>query len=424
MVLAFFLLLCAQTCLAEEDPVVVRVGKVTYPLSVAQFALDPYLDLAEVNGEELSEEDISALKDQVVDHLVSLGVIENKLMETGNNDFTEDEQDILRAEASNRFEQTWQQVYQSTRSYDTSVTEDEITSWMISKGYTKDAFYRELMVSERESRILDLYCSDVTVTDEEAQQYYQEAFLNPDREKYEHDVPRYEKEILLTGMESFWVPEGYRYLKNILLAFPESILADLDAMQVEGQKKVTEVQKAYNKLAEAAADGEDMTSAKEAYDKKLAALREYEDRYRAKEKEAIPLLQSKIDLIRGQLASGVSIDSLLKEYSLDQQQTGSDKPGMLYHTDSEYMTDEMKAAVNAMTSIGELSEAFADEKGVHLMYYAGDVPGGERKLTAEEQAQLKESALYAAQTDKLAGLIEEWKPAYEIETHADLLAVP
>ena len=416
------MLLFTHASFAEEDPVVVRVGTVSYPLSVAQFALDPYLDLAEASGEELSEEDLQALKEEVIDHLISLGVIENKLMETGNNDFTEDELDILRAEAASRFEQTWQQVYQSALSYDSSVTEDEVTSWMISKGYTKDAFYRELQVSERESRILDLYCSDVTVTDEEVQAYYQETFLGPDREKYEHDVPLYEKEILLTGAESFWTPEGYRYLKNILLAFPVEIQTELDAMQAEGKKLVTQVQTAYNELAAAAADGGDLTAAKEAYDKKLAALRAYEERYRAKEKEAIPLLQSKIDLIREQLASGISIDTLLKEFSLDQQQTGSDKPGMLYHPDSEYITDEMKAAVNAMTQIGELSEAFADEEGVHLMYYAGDVPGGERTLTAEEQEQLRESALYAAQIEKLTGLIAEWKPAYEIETDASLLS--
>ena len=422
---AVFLALALSGASAEEkDPVAVRVNDVTYPLSVVQFALDPYLDMAAVNGEEMTEEQYREIKDQVISHFIDLGIIENKLKESGHHDFTEDEMDILRAEASSQFEQTWQQVYRNTLSYDPSVTEEEVTSWMISKGYTKEAFLRELMVGERESRILDLYCADVTVTEEEVQAYYQENFLEPDREKYAHDVPRYEKEIILTGAEAFYVPEGYRYLKNILLPFPDAIRQELNAMKVDGNRLVSEVQTAYDRLAESAANGEETAPFKEDYDQKLAALRAFEDQYLQKEKEAIPLLQSKIDLIREQLAAGISIDTILKEYSLDQQQTGSDKPGMLYHTASETWREDMRAAVDAMTRVGELSRAFADDEGVHLMYYAGDAPGGERTLNAEEKAQLRESALYAARTEKLGGLIEQWKPSYEIWTDASLLGNP
>ena len=41
------------------DPAVVRVGEVVYSLSVAQFAVDPYADIAEAGGEELTEENIT-----------------------------------------------------------------------------------------------------------------------------------------------------------------------------------------------------------------------------------------------------------------------------------------------------------------------------------------------------------------------------
>ncbi len=422
LLLALLLLALPTAFASEADPTVVRVNEISYPLSLVRFSLDPYLSLADVTGEEIPDDTYAALVEETVNHFISLGVIENKLMETGHHDFTEDEMDILRAEASAQFEQTWQQIRQDMLSYDESVTEEQITSWMISRGYTKDAFVRELVVQERESRIIDLYCGDVDVTEEEVQDYYRKSFLEPAREKYEHNIPLYEKEILLPKLESFYTPEGYRYLKNILMAYPEEIQEQLDAMKPEGARRVTAVQNAYDRLAEAAAAGEDIAAPKEAYDKKLAELRAYEAEYREKEREAIPLLQSKIDLIRSQLASGVSIDSLLLEYSLDQAQTGSDKPGMLYHTDSEYWTEDMKAAVDAMKQIGELSAPFADEKGVHLMYYAGDVPSGERQLNDGEQAQLRASALYAAQVEKLSGLIEEWKKTCDIETNPSLLA--
>ena len=424
--LALVCLLAAVSCSSafaadQADPAVIQVGNVSYPLSEVQFALSSYSLMAEATGVLLTEEEKQEVIDQTVDHFVSLGIIENKLAEFGVDTFTEDEMDILRAQAAVTYEQNWQQLYQTALQYGTTVSKEEITSWMNEIGYTQDAVVRELMVRERESRILDLYCSDVTVTQEEAQAYYLNSFLNPAIEKYRDNVPLYEQEILLTGQESVYTPEGYRYLKNILLAFPEEIQTALNAMQARGKKIVTQVQTAYDNLARAAADGEDIAPYKEIYDRKVDALHEQEEKYREKEREAIPLLQDTINTIREQLASGISIDTLLKEYSLDQQQTGTDKPGMLYHPDSQLWQDDMKAAVNAMTAVGELSEPFADEEGVHLMYYAGDAPGGERILTAEEQQQLMESALYAAQLEKLTGLIETWKADYDIVTDTSLL---
>lgn len=69
--------------------------------------MDPYADIAAVNDEELTEADKQEIIDSVMDHLVSLAVIENKLMETGHHDFTPDETDILRAAAASQYESTW-----------------------------------------------------------------------------------------------------------------------------------------------------------------------------------------------------------------------------------------------------------------------------------------------------------------------------
>ena len=422
---AAFIMLFGCAGLAEdEDPVVVRVNSVTYPLSVVSFALNPYWDLAEVNGEELTSEEIRETAEQVIGHFISLGVIENKLMETGNNDFTEDEMDILRAEAASQFEQTWQRIYQDTLSYDSSVTEEEVSSWMTVNGYTQEAFLRELMVNERENRILDLYCSDVSVTEEEVQAYYQETFLGPDTEKYRENVPLYEEEILLTDSEAFYIPEGYRYIKNILLPFPEGIAQELNALQVQGKKLVKKAQAAYDKLAEAAAAGEDIAPLKEKYDHIMERISSLEEKYREKEREAIPLLKEQTDLIREQFDAGIRIETLLKKYSMDQQQTGTDKPGALYHPDSVLWPEDARKVIDRMTAPGQLSEPYADEEGVHLIYYAGDAPGGERQLTEEQQEQLKASALYHAQTERLEQLIETWKEDDQISTDLSYLDLP
>ena len=416
IVLILGLTLCGTAAAEDADPIAVRVGEVSYPLSLVQFSVDPYVDLAEAADEALTEERKQEILKQTEEHFISLGVIENKLRELGKNDFTEDEMDILRSQAAFQYEQTWQQIYQDTKSYSQDIAQEEITAWMTSKGYTPEAFLRELIVSERESRILDLYCSSVTVTDEETETYYQEQFINPDRERYGHSVPLYEEEILVPGRTSFFTPEGYRYIKNILLAYPEKIAEALSAIEVEGKKALTAAQKAYDKLAMAAATGQDQTELKAAYDKKMEAVAALEEKYRVKEKEAIPLLADTIASIREQLAAGISIDTLLKKYSLDQQQTGTDKPGALYHPESELWPQEAHEVIDAIAEVGGLSEPYCDQLGVHLVYYAGNAPGGERELLPEEREQLKESALYYYQLQKLKGLIDGWLPGYEVFT--------
>jgi len=119
------------------DPAVVRVGEVVYPLSVAQFAVDPYADIAEAGDEELTEEEKQEIIRSVMDHLVNLAVIENKLMETGHHDFTPDEMDILRAAAASQYENTWQTLYRQAQDAGFDATEAEITAWMDEAGLLK-----------------------------------------------------------------------------------------------------------------------------------------------------------------------------------------------------------------------------------------------------------------------------------------------
>ena len=174
-ILSIFLTLCVALSLLpvtawaeaedENDPVAIRVGEVSYPLSLVQFSIDPFVDIADAADETYTEEQKQEILQKTKKRLIGMAVIENKLREVGKNDFTEDEMDILRAQAASQYEQTWQQIYQDSKKYTTDISELEITSWMTEKGYTTEAFLRELEASERESRILDLYCSDVSVTD-------------------------------------------------------------------------------------------------------------------------------------------------------------------------------------------------------------------------------------------------------------------
>ena len=59
--------------------------------------------------------------------------------------------------------------------------------------------------------------------------------------------------------------------------------------------------------------------------------------------------------------------------------------------------------------------------GIHILYYASDIPAGEHELTAEERETLNASALVYYQNQELEKLMIDWREEYEIETHAELL---
>ena len=93
--LVFTMLLLVALCLPtlaesiQEDPVVVRVGEFSYPLSLVQGSLESALDVASLlSGEEVTDEDRQSGVQVAIDKFVNLGIIESRLKEKGKNDFS------------------------------------------------------------------------------------------------------------------------------------------------------------------------------------------------------------------------------------------------------------------------------------------------------------------------------------------------
>ena len=57
--------------LAQEDPTVVQVGKVSYPLSVVSFSLQSALDLAQSLG-EVTQEDVQTAKEETIERFIGM----------------------------------------------------------------------------------------------------------------------------------------------------------------------------------------------------------------------------------------------------------------------------------------------------------------------------------------------------------------
>lgn len=405
---------------AGEAPAVC-VGDVCYSVQEVQFSLTALLDLYEAQGYALSDEEEQALVLQTLDHFVGLGVIENKLRETGEDGFTALEEQTMRTAAQTRYETTWQGLYQQLAQAGVETTEQEVTAWLEDEGYTLDAYYREEVAAARYERILARYCADVQVNQQQVVQHYMDAFVEPDQERYQHNIPLYEQEILSTGSEAFYTPEGYRYIKHILLPFPDEVTAQAEAISRRADKAEAERQKAYDALAEAAAGGLDIAPYKARYDETVAALQALAAEAEQAMDAALPLLKEKTDRIALRLEAGETFEALMSEYSADSAQQSPDEPGFLFHAQSENWAERFRMAAASLEKPGDVSQPVVTTAGVHIIRYMADVPAGIHKLNAGEQQALQASALQAARLEKLEGLMQGWKEAYAITTAPSLL---
>ncbi len=427
--IVLFLSLLLTTCISAlsesaEDPVVVRVGDITFTQSEVQFGYVSSLDVLKAFNGEVTDEDRQVLLDGTIQRAVDIGVAECKLKQLGKYDFTEEELSTLQYSAQQAFDQTWQELYKRAQEEDVETTEAEITHWLEESGYTVDAYFREAQITERQYRLVEMYCSDIVLKQSDVDDFYMENYVEPDREKYENDIDLYDSEIALTNSEAFFVPEGFRYIKQIVLPLPDGFEDQLKPYERRVKSRLQDAQTVYLELADAAAEAEtmeDFAEQKAAYKAAREKMEEARQAYLAKLKEAVPQVQDTVDTIRQATEAGIRFEDSIKKYSIDQQYVEGN--GFQFHPNSKRWPEPFGEAIAAMEKPGDLSEPVASDDGVHIFCYMGDVPAGVHTLTDEERAALEQSALRAAQKKKLDELVQEWKADYEIETHPELIDV-
>ena len=411
---------------AAEDPIIVRVGDVCYTRSQIQPALQSDINLAQLTaGTYLTEEEQQAQRLATVERYVDAALIQVKLKEAGRNDFTAEEETTLKDAARNRYEQIWQGIWQKAQSSGEEFTEAQVSEFMEDAGYTVSAVYEEMKAYERRCRAIELYCPGLVITQDMIREYYEENFLNPDRERYENNLDLYETEIIAQKNESFYTPEGYRAIKQILLAYPKEAdraVKNERARYNLAAQAMTEVMQQLLSAATQAESWEDMKDAKAAYDAAEAELKEARaELVKKRNAAARPLIQPTADAILEEFNAGIDIDTLIKRYSTDANEANTTGGGYPFHPDSKNWTEEFSAAASRLRKPGEISQPVFSDLGIHILYYASDIPGGEHELTAQEEEILTASATDYYQGLELQKLIAEWKPDYEIETHPELM---
>ena len=218
---------------------------------------------------------------------------------------------------------------------------------------------------------------------------------------------------------------SFCYIHQIVLEIPEKALkaarTEQAAMNRAAQSMATALQSLT--LAATTAEGwDDMAEARALYDEAAEALKAAQADYAARlEAEALPLVKQTTDEIASQYAAGIDFKTLISRYSTDKTERNVNGDGYPFHPDSKMWPESFIKAASALEKVGDISQSFVTEQGVHILCYVGEVHAGAHVLTDEERELLNAAALRYYQMEKLNDLIDGWQADYEIETHPELL---
>ena len=295
------------------------------------------------------------LQDLALTYAIEQMLVKQDMRAQGCYDFDADTEAWFAEQGKAAYDAALKNVMDAMRAADT--TEDELLVYALAYAESLNVneqtyvdFYRTQYASEAYHQWL---IQDQPVTDADVQAAYQFR-VAASQAAYEHDVAAFETAVS-NGSEVWYMPAGYRSVLQILLPAEGETPAD-----------------------------------------KLTAV------------------QPTLDDIYARLEQGEAFETLIREYGQDAAFNGESffTTGYQVHRDSIMWEDAfIQAAFSAeMAAPGSVSQPFASDLGVHILYYLNDAHSGPLELTDALHTALA-SMIYterytAAQTQRITELAE------------------
>ncbi len=189
------------------------------------------------------------------------------------------------------------------------------------------------------------------------------------KETYESSPADYEQSVL----SQYYIPEGSRYIKHILLGFSEDIQKEISSLRLQGDE-------------------------------------EGADKLRGEQRSA---LDEKLNEVLGRLDAGEEWDAVSNEYTADKAGNTYYPEGYIVIPKGTSFMEEFQEAAFVPEKIGDRTICVTDY-GVHIMLYAGDA-----KITDSDREAAVES-IFAQQTlQEFSKKSQEWIEEYGFYDNMD-----
>ena len=354
--LAALMMLLTFALAESQDTVIATVNGEELLYSDYVSIESAYLYQYEAAGVDLTNAEVYAyLQDLALTYAIEQMLIKQDMRAQGCYDFDEESESWFQEIGKATYDQAIQDVMDAMRTE--GVSDDELMVYALayaqSLNVTEETYVEFYRTQYAAARYYEWLTQDNPVTDADVMTAYAERVAQSES-LYANDVAAFEN-AMNAGNEVWYKPEGYRSILQILLP------------------------------AEGATAEEKLLNA-----------------------------QPTVDAINTRLADGESFQALMAEYSIDANTSNEAflATGYQVHRESVIWEDLfVDTAFSAdMTQPGDVSQPFASDLGVHILYYLCDSPAGAVELTQDVYDALS-YAIYterytAAQTERINALAD------------------
>ena len=243
------------------------------------------------------------------------------------------------------------------------LTRDDLLMWQRSEALT--------------NKVIAEVTKDVSIDRSVAEERYNDFIENTVKPAYESDPSAFEQ----NSYDSFWLPEGTRRAKHILLMMDDTKVDEISKLRSEGDD--------------------------EAADK----LRE----------ETLAPIEEKIIGIKNMLDNGGDFEELIAEFSDDAAGSQAYPDGYTITPASTSYVAGFKEALFGLEQIGEYT-VIATDLGWHIVMYAGDAEISE-ETTNQYIDYILSEAISSAANAKFNQTLEEWIEEYDYRIDTEALKI-
>lgn len=298
----------------------------------------------------LDPEQCANIQADIIVSLAADAIIALKLSEADVELLSEEALADISAEARSVYEQLLGEYLENFRFADMS-EEDVIRDtelFLANNGYNEQTLYDDYLEMAKQEATISYIAGNIELTDDMIYAAYLRQ-IEEDKAYYELSPDEYEYETMYGDAGAAWIPEGYRRIRVLLIAFTNEQIERLDEL--------------YAQFVLCADDAE------------TASVQAMID-------ECYSALNARVDEVRARIEQGDAFDALLAEYGEDPAMTQEPflTEGYCVYKDSFYFEKAITDAAMALENVGDVSDAIRGEYGVSFVEYFAPVPSGEVPL--------------------------------------------
>lgn len=308
-------------------------------ITYAEFMNDYtyYLNLLEISDD--TQESVSDIcksyREEIIKTLILEKICTVKAEEYGISGLTEEEENQVKIAADSIINQRIS-FYAENADYGSvdpsALTEEEkkkrggeeLDKELAKYGFTRDDYYTKQRRYMLSYKLMQAVGEEIDRS--EAEKIFDD-YAKVAKETYESSISDYEQ----SGISQYYIPEGSRYIKHILISFSNDDSTTLQTLRLTGDD-------------------------------------EGADKLRAEKAEA---LDEKVNEVIGKLDAGENWDAVSNAYSADASASASYPDGYLVIPNGTTYMEEFQEAAFVPEKVGDRTVCVTDY-GVHIMIYAAD----------------------------------------------------